>query len=190
MVAVGAGMAFPLEISASFPDEERDGILITAEARYSNEIERFVLHKLAVESTDPSYEITGTLLRALPVRAYHRTAGSELPYFNINSEIWSKVPAIQARPEDLPNLLAMGPCPETFAAVAKFYRLAEILGYRPAAHIQKVFGLPSGTASEWINRAREFFPTESSVKAEAQQLNGLDTEKLLRQARAFALGDR
>jgi hypothetical protein len=190
MVAVGTGVAFPQRISGVFPDSDHAGISISAGAHYSSSAERFVLHSLTVESNDPQIEVTGTLLRALPVRGYHRQAGSELPYFDLFSNSWSTVPAIQAKPDDLDELLADGPAQRTLEAVAKYYRIAEVLGYRPAAHIQKLFHLPTSTASEWIKSARDFFPTVVSIELETDRLNSMNIDQLLQQARAFALGDR
>lgn len=122
--------------------------------RYDDDAEVYRLIRLVVDGTaEGSAEVTGTLLRALPVQTIMRYGTS--PAVTIPDYYKPDNFAVMGDARDELSSVRRGPSERALWSVAFTYRSADIRTENAAATVIQGFEIESRTASNWIRRARE-----------------------------------
>ena len=151
-VELTAGVVVPTKVLAQgllVPGVE--GVTVDLVAEYHEWDERYGVTSLRVDG-NLSAQISGSLLRQIPVQELLRTAVKDQARLRIGDDLLS------VQHFDRASLLQLGeggPTPDALRAVARVYRLAEATLDAPAKRVAEDFGLPPRTATHWVRLARE-----------------------------------
>jgi len=172
LVAIGCGVAMPARLSSIVRDIDLPGIWVSVDVHFEPTVMRYVLHGMAIERDDPAIELTGTLLRTVPIHELMRSATQQAKVKPLDRGNFKICPAGEFVPTEIESLIQQGPSPQTLEVVARHYRVAEVIGLKPAAYIQRFMGIPYPTVSNWISRAKAagFFPTAESLSDDRRKL--------------------
>ena len=172
LVAVGCGVAMPARISSVVRDSALPGVWVSLDVHFEPLVMRYVLHGMAIKRDDPAIEVTGTLLRTVPLHEFMRSATLKANVKPLDRGNFKICKAGEFVPTDIESLLQQGPSPQTLEIVARHYRVAEVVGLKPAVYIQDFLGIPYPTVSNWISRAKTagFFPSEESLSDDRRKL--------------------
>lgn len=172
LVAVGCGVAMPVHVDYRYSDDRLPGVIVGVDALYEPSLRKYVLNRLNFVRAVPEIELTGTLLRTVPVHELLKLAAARARVKPINQGAFKSQLAGEFAPENPAALVAQGPSTETLTVVARHYRVAEVIGVKPALYLQGILNIPYPTVSNWISRAKNagLFPTDVSIDADAQAL--------------------
>jgi hypothetical protein len=124
--------------------DNHGGVDVELTAEYRPDTGRYEPEEVVVRRH--SLPVTGETLRMLPIAAMLRDAVAAY---------MAERPEMFLPQGDLRELAAAGPTDDTLRAVARVYRAAALLGDPPARRVVEAFGIPRGTASGWVMRARD-----------------------------------
>ena len=172
LVYVGREISFPRAISLNFASGEEAPVALTFVLNYSNTKGRYVLSQTSVSGTPPDQEITGQLIRAIPFQEILLKGLAQLKYFDLNTQGFSRYPAIEFKPSDRDEMVQRGPDQQTLETVALLYRIAEVLNTNQGKHLERVLQIPYATAANWISRAKKQQAFEALQDA-TKRYNGL-----------------
>jgi hypothetical protein len=102
---------------------------------------RYRCSELHLYQREGGAEVTGEVLRALPVARVVREA--------VEQVVVLPVPDVTKRMD------GRSPSDETLKSLAGIYALAAVAGYPPKQRVADTFGISTSAASRWIARARE-----------------------------------
>ncbi len=171
-MAVGCGVAMPARLEYQCRDDDFAALDVKLEVRYEPLVMKYVLHGLTFVRDTPDVEVTGTVLRTVPVHELLKRATSKARVKPLLPGDFKSQEAGSFGPSDPNSLVAQGPSDETLLSIARHYRVAEVIGLKPALYVQSFLGIPYPTVSNWISRAKTagFFPTTASIAADAETL--------------------
>lgn len=139
--------------SAEGADDE-EGLRVSLSASFDEALGRYYIESITVSAESSAHELTGAVMRDLPLHTYLREALLDLVEIRLQGS--GEVFSLEDVRRDREAIVAGGPSSwETLRAVARVYRAAEILGLRPAKAVQDHLGLTAPTATLWIRRARD-----------------------------------
>lgn len=181
-------MAFPKNVQISIHDEvsvasadpASVSINLSLDALYMPSLERYGVANLRLWVEGQASEITGTLMRALPIHEYLCSGISQLGFYSIPESKVTQSTALTWLPENVEAITARGPGMDELKQIVQLYRIAEVLNHRPAKHVADMLKSPYPTASKWIARAKSAgaFPLRSHISEEQLLLGKSDAREL------------
>ena len=162
----------PARIDYRFRDDDLAWLQISLDVHFEPTVMRYVLHGMALRRDVPELELTGTVLRTVPVHELMRSATLKAKVKPLDPANFKICEAREFVPSDIESLLKQGPNRQTLEVVARHYRVAEVVGLKPAVYIQNFLGIPYPTVSNWISRAKAagYFPSEESLSDDRRKL--------------------
>lgn len=171
-MAVGCGVAMPARLDYQCRDDDFAALGVALEVRYEPLVMKYVLHGLTFVRDTPEVEVTGTVLRTVPVHELLKRAASKARVKPLLRGDFKPQEAGSFGPSDPQALVRQGPSNETLQAIARHYRVAEVIGLKPALYLQSFLEIPYPTVSNWISRSKSagFFPTDASIATDTESL--------------------
>jgi hypothetical protein len=162
----------PARIDYEYRDDDLPALGVGLDIRYEPLVMRYVLHGLRFERDVHDMELTGTVLRTVTVHELLRSAASKARVKPLVEFAFEIQEAGSFVPNEPAKLVAQGPSEETLNAIARHYRVAEVIGIRPALYLQGILAIPYPTVSNWIARAKKagHFPDSASLAADQEIL--------------------
>lgn len=189
MSVIGCGMAFPSSVRVAVTDSVAGAnehaplveISLELEAKYLSSLGRYGVAGMKLFTCGEEGEITGTILRALPIQEYLRSGLEQLGFYSLHEAHVSSQTALSWIPDDVESITSRGPGKQELEQVAQLYRIAEVLNQRPAKHVADVLRTPYATASKWITKARNVGAFEDLERAvemlqKTSKLNALELQ--------------
>lgn len=108
------------------------------------------------EAIGTSFEpVTIETLREMPVARFLGWACRTVPGVIVDAEGRDMFAMDYYSKDQRAEAKDRGPVPETLDMVARLYRAAGVVRWKPAAHVAMMFDIPQRTATHWVKLARE-----------------------------------
>ena len=95
----------PARLSSIVRDIDLPGIWVSVDVHFEPTVMRYVLHGMAIERDDPAIELTGTLLRTVPIHELMRSATQQAKVKPLDRGNFKICPAGEFVPTEIESLI-------------------------------------------------------------------------------------